>query len=381
MGAITAVQPPPEPVELPPATDSPTDKAMSPDKAYRLSRFVSLRPTKEGLLAESLLSGRWLLVPNAAGQSLLLTFLSPVRPGDLLASLDQDKRPAVSRFLERCHEYRLLTAVDDDGETDDDRGSLAHWEFHDLLFHVRSRQGRNPAPVGATYHLVDKVAPEPAFKTGPKAAIIPLERPPANDSGTGSPSLTETLENRRSRYGVEPLDLASLGEFLYRTCRVTGQKKTDDGDLLLKKLHPSGGSFHSLEVYVVPRRCPGLSGGLYHYRALEHALTPVADDGPEVEELLREAQQATGVLPDLPSVLFIISARFRRVSRKYQSLAYRIILKEVGALFQTMYLVATAMELSPCALGSGDSDRFARVTGTDYYRETSVGEFILGGKR
>ena len=45
-----------------------------------------------------------------------------------------------------------------------------------------------------------------------------------------------------------------------------------------------------------------------------------------------------------------------------------------------MYLVATAMDLAPCGLGVGDSDLFARIVGTDYYAETSIGEFILGSK-
>lgn len=33
-----------------------------------------------------------------------------------------------------------------------------------------------------------------------------------------------------------------------------------------------------------------------------------------------------------------------------QSMAYALILKDVGALYQQMYLVATAMNLAPCGL-------------------------------
>jgi SagB-type dehydrogenase family enzyme len=61
-------------------------------------------------------------------------------------------------------------------------------------------------------------------------------------------------------------------------------------------------------------------------------------------------------------------------------MAYAVILKHVGVVFQTMYLVATAMGLSPCGVGGGDSDLFARAAGADYYAETSVGEFLLGSK-
>ena len=75
-----------------------------------------------------------------------------------------------------------------------------------------------------------------------------------------------------------------------------------------------------------------------------------------------------------PQVLIIIAARFQRLSWKYESMAYNIILKNVGVLYQTMYL-------APCALGGGDSDLFARAAGLDYYAETSVGEFLLGSKR
>jgi len=82
----------------------------------------------------------------------------------------------------------------------------------------------------------------------------------------------------------------------------------------------------------------------------------------------------------VPQVLIILTARFQRVSWKYNAMAYALVLKDVGVLYQTMYLVATAMGLAPCALGGGDSDLFAAVAGTNYYAETSVGEFILGSK-
>jgi SagB-type dehydrogenase family enzyme len=59
-------------------------------------------------------------------------------------------------------------------------------------------------------------------------------------------------------------------------------------------------------------------------------------------------------------------------------MAYATTLKNGGVLSQTMYLVATAMGFAPCALGGGNSDVFAEAAGTDYYAESSVGEFVLG---
>jgi SagB-type dehydrogenase family enzyme len=59
-------------------------------------------------------------------------------------------------------------------------------------------------------------------------------------------------------------------------------------------------------------------------------------------------------------------------------MAYAATLKNVGVLYQSMYLVATAMGLAPCGLGGGNAALFADVVGTDYFAESSVGEFLLG---
>jgi hypothetical protein len=45
-----------------------------------------------------------------------------------------------------------------------------------------------------------------------------------------------------------------------------------------------------------------------------------------------------------------------------------------------MYLVATAMGLAPCALGSGDSAAFALLSGIDPLVEPYIADFALGSK-
>ena len=125
--------------------------------------------------------------------------------------------------------------------------------------------------------------------------------------------------------------------------------------------------------------CEGLAAGLYHYDPWRHRLCRIAGRTPEVETLLQQAGQAAAQR-DVPQLLTILAARFQRVAWKYDAIAYALILKHVGVLFQTMYLVATAMDLAACALGSGDADVFARAAGTQYLAETSVGEFMLGNK-
>lgn len=133
---------------------------------------------------------------------------------------------------------------------------------------------------------------------------------------------------------------------------------------------------HEIELYLTIHRCDGIEPGLYHYAPLAHELEHVADLGPAQQRLLADACGSAG-LQTPPDVLITLAARFQRVMWKYQSMAYAVILKNAGVLYQQMYLVATAMQLAPCGLGGGDSDAFAGAAGLDYYAETSVGEFLL----
>ena len=51
-----------------------------------------------------------------------------------------------------------------------------------------------------------------------------------------------------------------------------------------------------------------------------------------------------------PDVVFIITAVFGRTMWKYKNIGLSHILNDLGCLYQTMYLVATAMNLAPCVV-------------------------------
>lgn len=356
------------------------DPAASGVEELCLSRYLSIRPRGNGVVLESPLSGARLELTKPSLVGLLLSFMAPRSIEEVLAGVEEPKRRSVRDLLGRCRELRILSRLTEDGSLEEETEALGRWEYHDLLFHVRSRDGRNPEPVGALDPRIEDSGLEPAVKAGGGKDAIPLSKPdPEGGEGGDAAALSAVLERRRSLYSVEPLDLDAVGLFLYRTCRVTGLQETAAGETRALKVYPSGGALHPLETYLVPYRCRGLERGLYHYRPLDHALSTVHPFDAEVEALLRQAQVSTGKLRDYPSLLLVLSARFGRTAWKYRSITYRLILEEVGALYQTMYLVATDMGLAPCALGAGNSDRFSRLAGLDYFAETSVGELILGG--
>jgi SagB-type dehydrogenase family enzyme len=272
----------------------------------------------------------------------------------------------------------LLTPIDGrDGAPSDEIPPLLQWEFHDLLFHSRTRAGRHDDPYGATYPFDRRVAPPPAVKPVSEGKRVSLLRPDLDKLARDDWTLTRTLETRRSQraHGAVPITRGELGEFLYRTARVRSVSHSDPYETS-RRVYPSGGATYALELYLTVRKCLGLVPGLYYYCPADHELRRLAGMTPAVSALLADA--ARPARSGAPQVLVTIAARFQRVSWKYSSIAYAIILKDVGVLLQTMYLVATSMELAACAIGGGNGDLFANAAGIDYYVEGSVGELILG---
>ena len=80
------------------------------------------------------------------------------------------------------------------------------------------------------------------------------------------------------------------------------------------------------------------------------------------------------------NVLIIIAAEYGKLAYKYEDITYSLILKHSGVLIQQLYLVATALNLAPSALGTGNIDLFSKITGLNILKQTSVAEFILGSK-
>jgi SagB-type dehydrogenase family enzyme len=285
-------------------------------------------------------------------------------------------------FLRLLSGVGMLSQVEEDGRpAEDDHPALALWEFPDLLFHTRSRQGRHANPHGGTYRFEGRLSPLPAVKPRMSEDVVSLARPDLGQLMTEDMPLTAVLEQRRSvrAYGEKPITAEQLGHFLYRTFRLKRLLPTDKQELCSRP-YPSGGAIYELELYAAVRECNGLAPGLYHYDPAGHQLGKLTERTPLVDGLLRGAWWSNGG-QCVPQVLLVLAARFPRMMWKYQGMAYAAILKHVGVVYQTMYLVATAMGLAPCALGSGNSDVFAQAAGPDYYAETSVGEFMLGSRR
>ncbi len=290
--------------------------------------------------------------------------------------------PDATRFHEESARSQSTPSKTMPGENP----ALESWEFHDLLFHSRSRRGRSDGRFGGTYRLAHRLPP-PALKTNADRKGYELDRPDIEQLERDDPPLALVQQRRHSirRYGKVPLTARQLGEFLYRVGRVTkhwqSEAHTPSGPVSMDfttRPYPAGGGLYELEFYAAVRACGQIELGLYYYDPEQHRLARISGPTSDHASLLDDAASSAGIASDTLQVLIILTARFERIAWKYESIAYSLILKDVGVVFQTMYLAATAMGLAPCAVGCGDSDLFARAAQTNYFVESSVGEFLLG---
>ncbi len=261
--------------------------------------------------------------------------------------------------------------------------NLVFWDFHDLLFHSRSTEGRHASPLGGVYPHIGVAPPLPAVRPLWPGKKIHLRNFSAVHFEVLSP-FTRLLHERHSTRDFDdqrPITIAELSWFLEKTARVLSKWTTSmEGDQSITytvRPYPSAGAGYELELYLAVDKCNGLARGFYHYDADRHALVPIGVRTPELEALLGGAKFAMDA-PNSPQILITIAARFGRISWKYSSLAYALILKDVGVLTQTFYLMATDMGLGGCAIGTTNIDLFAKMTGIEFHVEGPVGQFALG---
>ncbi len=353
----------------------PETRPLATADALVLSRFAYMRRRGDELVLESPRAGALFKIydPRIATALAMLS-----RPQQIKRLRRQDGFPGMA-LLALLTDCQILLKTSDgksprpaEGDSD-----LALWEFHDLLFHARSTEGRHAYPLGGTYPHVGVISPLPALRPGWSGQKIDLP-----DPGALSP-FAKLLRERRSTRGFDdqrPIALDELSRFLDGTARVlsrrNGAADVDDGGYTVRP-YPCAGASYELELYLAVDKCEGLVRGFYHYDAGAHLLVSIDAATNELEALLAGATNAVGA-PAPPQILITISARFGRVSWKYSSIAYSLILKDVGALLQTFYLMATDMGLGGCAIGIENIDLFAKMTGIEFHVEGPVGQFALG---
>lgn len=343
-----------------------SDVDLTPD--LDLSRFAVIRREGEAFLVESPLASAEIVVHRRA---LLTDALSG--QGGLAAAL-----------REALFTHGFLAKP---GGAEDSELRLRQWAPHELLFHDRSRLGYRgyvgDGFGGTWWGKKAGFAPERAEPAGFGGARIVLPHVDLAGLRAIDAPFCEVVERRvssREHDDSMPIDIAEVGELLFRTSRVR-RVHVEDGVEFVSAPRPSGGSVYELELYLAVSHCSGLDPAFYHYDSHRHELEVVRDiDDPAVRRMIRVAGQGstTGAVPQ---VLIVISARVGRVMWKYEGMGLGVVMKNTGVLYDALALACSAMGLAGCPLGTDDAVAFSEATGLDPLLECSMGQFIVGSRR
>jgi SagB-type dehydrogenase family enzyme len=347
-----------------------------------LSRFAYMRRRGTEMVIESPLAGALFRICDPQTAAALAMLAAP-QPLDALRRQVGFPDVEVLALLVDCRILFKVAAADSLGtRAEEGDGNLVLWDFHDLVFHARSTEGRHANPLGGVYAHADAMPALPAVRPHWPGRKIDLAK--HSQQGRKNSPAARVLHKRHSARSFDdrrPITLAELARFLDAAARVSSrwQSQADFGPGVsyAARPYPSAGASYELELYLAVAACKDLARGFYHYDAGRHALVPIRARPQDVETLLNSAAAAMDA-PAVPQIAITIAARFGRVSWKYSSLAYALILKDAGVLTQTLYLIATDMGLGGCAIGTVNVELFARMTGIEFHVEGPVGQFALG---
>jgi SagB-type dehydrogenase family enzyme len=316
----------------------------------RLAPDAFVRPTDEGwaVLRPGIVTSA-VLAGNRVGLLDRLDAESPEFLGDLLF----DNRLAVA----------------------DGNPAGPRWEFHDALFHAASVHGTaTGGPYGARPGWAPVAEPPPYGPLDPDRGEIEDLAWIAEDS---SPSLYQAFALRASCrvFAAEPVSQEALGRLLDLALR-TRPRQAVPG--VAFHAYPSGGALDEIST-LVGRLGP--DGYLGVYLQDVHRLYRCSGSREQGAEVVTTLCGPCGIGEPLPSIGLLFAADYARIADKYGAIAYATILRNVGAIYQTVSLAAAALGLAACPVGGGWSALESRTVTGLLHGRVLVGGMLLGTPR
>ena len=360
----------------------------------KLSRFANIHIYEKGFEITSPLSAARLQIQDDRLYGLIPKLATPCPIEQFRAFLPEDLQIHYQDLISLLLNSGIAGISNTNQNIEIDLEPIkAGWSRQDLTFHHNTRCNSVDLDNEDSWT-------KPVTRQGPPAkhqriilSRLTLPKPSIHLHNTNFYQIIQKRQTIRA-YQTRPINIEALGNLLWYSMHTREEILCDPGlprayEGLLRPV-ASAGALHSIEFYLCIKQCTGISPGFYHYDSFEHSLGRISDFNEACENMLALAvnttcrpPQADSVSPSRgqhPDVLIVMAARYERQASLHfnTGLAYALILKDAGSIYQQLYLVATALELAPCGLSFGSSELLEQASGISGTVECSVGEFMIG---
>lgn len=210
-----------------------------------------------------------------------------------------------------------------------------------------------------------KIEPPPLEKPYDKDDKI-IDLPLPEESVVKKKDLFLVIGHRKSirKYQKENISLEELSFLLWAT---QGVKSVINNVCTMRNV-PSAGARHVFETYLFINNVTGLKKGLYRYLPIEHKLVFIYFYEDMKEDLNKAVLNQAFVTE--AAVTFIWSCIPYRAEWRYDILAHKHMLIDIGHVCQNLYLAAEAIDCGTCAIGAYDQnllDNLLKLNGEEEF--------------
>ena len=185
----------------------------------------------------------------------------------------------------------------------------------------------------------------------------------------------DVIRDRKSSriYTQEEMSLEQLSFLLWAT---QGVKDIRGKSYATLRTVPCGGARHEFETYLLVRNITGLKAGKYHYLPIEHALEFLGEV-ENMDEVINESLCGQS-WASKANVVFYWTIVPYRAEWRYGIYAHRVALIDVGHVGQNLYLAATGIGISGCAIAAFQDDVCNKVFELDGEEEFVIYTMPVG---
>jgi SagB-type dehydrogenase family enzyme len=173
-----------------------------------------------------------------------------------------------------------------------------------------------------------------------------------------------TLRRRRSTraFASSRVKLQQVAVLLEAANGITAHMRTPGGFTLYLRASPSAGALYPTEIFLAVQCVEDLTPGLYHYNPTDQELAILCLGN--VSDELREICLGWP-LADSAAFALLLTCNMKRIRHKYGERGYRYGLLDMGHLMQSLWLVATELDLGFVSLGGFNDDAARKLLPID----------------